>query len=95
MSTSEAPNGSAERPGCARLTSEGPADQLTGLRSNINLMGYAFCEGGGSADAPGRGGAPRRAIANGASVRSVVAGGGNPQCDTTKAAQGRSPGTFA
>jgi NAD(P)-dependent dehydrogenase (short-subunit alcohol dehydrogenase family) len=41
-----------------------------------------LCQGGGSADAPQRG----RRIVNVASVRSVVAGDGNLQYDTTKAA---------
>ncbi|MDR3532701.1 MAG: SDR family NAD(P)-dependent oxidoreductase [Rhodopila sp.] len=58
---------------------------------SVNLMSYVFCakaavplmranQGG----APG--GAPGGAIVNVASVRSVVAGGGNLQYDTTKAA---------
>src|SRR6516164_218538 len=50
---------------------------------NVNLMGYAFCA---KAAVPlmrrNKGGA----IVNVASVRSVVAGGGNLQYDTTKAA---------
>jgi NAD(P)-dependent dehydrogenase (short-subunit alcohol dehydrogenase family) len=50
---------------------------------NVNLMSYAFCA---KAAVPlmrrGKGGA----IVNVASVRSVVAGGGNLQYDTTKAA---------
>jgi 2-hydroxycyclohexanecarboxyl-CoA dehydrogenase len=54
---------------------------------NINLMSYAFCA---KAAVPlmrrNKGGAPGGAIVNVASVRSVVAGGGNLQYDTTKAA---------
>ena len=50
---------------------------------NVNLMGYVFCA---KAAIPlmrrNKGGA----IVNVASVRSVIAGGGNPQYDTTKAA---------
>ena len=50
---------------------------------NVNLMGYVFCA---KAAVPlmrrNKGGA----IVNVASVRSVVAGGGNLQYDTTKAA---------
>ena len=52
---------------------------------NVNLMSYVFCA---KAAVPlmrlNKGGA----IVNTASVRSVVAGGGNLQYDTTKAAQG-------
>ena len=43
-------------------------------------------QGGGSADARQQGRRPGGAIVNVASVRSVVAGGGNLQYDTTKAA---------
>jgi NAD(P)-dependent dehydrogenase (short-subunit alcohol dehydrogenase family) len=54
---------------------------------NINLMSYAFCA---KAAVPlmrrNMGDAPGGAIVNVASVRSVVAGGGNLQYDTTKAA---------
>ena len=53
---------------------------------SVNLMSYVFCA---KAAVPlmrgNQGGAPG-AIVNVASVRSVVAGGGNPQYDTTKAA---------
>jgi NAD(P)-dependent dehydrogenase (short-subunit alcohol dehydrogenase family) len=53
----------------------------------VNLMSYAFCA---KAAVPlmrrGGGGAPGGAIVNVASVRSVVAGGGNLLYDTTKAA---------
>ena len=54
---------------------------------SVNLMSYVFCA---KAAVPlmrgNQGGAPGGAIVNVASVRSVVAGGGNPQYDTTKAA---------
>ena len=54
---------------------------------DVNLMGYVFCA---KAAVPlmrrNQGGAPGGAIVNVASVRSVVAGGGNLQYDTTKAA---------
>jgi len=53
---------------------------------NVNLMSYAFCA---KAAVPlmrrNQGGAAGGAIVNVASVRSVVAGGGNLQYDTTKA----------
>ncbi|UYN95659.1 MAG: SDR family oxidoreductase [Enhydrobacter sp.] len=53
----------------------------------VNLMSYVFCA---KAAVPlmrrNKGGAPGGAIVNVASVRSVVAGGGNLQYDTTKAA---------
>ena len=53
----------------------------------VNLMSYVFCA---KAAVPlmrrNQGGAPGGAIVNVASVRSVVAGGGNLQYDTTKAA---------
>ncbi len=53
----------------------------------VNLLSYAFCA---KAAVPlmrrGKGGAPGGAIVNVASVRSVVAGGGNLLYDTTKAA---------
>jgi NAD(P)-dependent dehydrogenase (short-subunit alcohol dehydrogenase family) len=60
----------------------------------VNLMSYAFCAKAavplmrGNKGAPGGapGGSPGGAIVNVASVRSVVAGGGNLQYDTTKAA---------
>ncbi len=54
---------------------------------SVNLMSYVFCA---KAAVPlmrrNNGGAPGGAIVNVASVRSVVAGGGNLQYDTTKAA---------
>ena len=54
---------------------------------SVNLMSYAFCA---KAAVPlmrgNKGGAPGGAIVNVASVRSIVAGGGNLQYDTTKAA---------
>jgi 2-hydroxycyclohexanecarboxyl-CoA dehydrogenase len=54
---------------------------------NVNLMSYVYCA---KAAVPlmrrNKGGAPGGAIVNVASVRSVVAGGGNLQYDTTKAA---------
>ena len=54
---------------------------------SVNLMSYVFCA---KAAVPlmrrNGGGAPGGAIVNVASVRSVVAGGGNLQYDTTKAA---------
>jgi 2-hydroxycyclohexanecarboxyl-CoA dehydrogenase len=62
---------------------------------NVNLMSYAFCakaavplmrRNQGGAPGGAVGGAPGGAIVNVASVRSVVAGGGNLLYDTTKAA---------
>jgi NAD(P)-dependent dehydrogenase (short-subunit alcohol dehydrogenase family) len=50
---------------------------------NVNLMSYAFCA---KAAVPLMRKAKAGAIVNVASVRSVVAGGGNLQYDTTKAA---------
>ena len=54
---------------------------------NVNLMSYVYCA---KAAVPlmrrNKGGAPGGAIVNVASVRSVIAGGGNLQYDTTKAA---------
>src|SRR4029079_1385113 len=54
---------------------------------SVNLMSYAFCANAAvSLMRSNQGGAPGGAIVNVASVRSVVAGGGNLQYDTTKAA---------
>lgn len=50
---------------------------------NVNLMSYAFCA---KAAVPLMRGNKAGAIVNVASVRSIVAGGGNLQYDTTKAA---------
>ena len=50
---------------------------------SVNLMSYVFCA---KAAVPLMRGSKGGAIVNVASVRSVVAGGGNPQYDTTKAA---------
>ena len=53
---------------------------------NVNLMSYAFCAKAAVPLMRRNSGAPGGAIVNVASVRSVVAGGGNLQYDTTKAA---------
>ncbi len=66
-------------------------DEASGASWNeilsVNLMSYVFCA---KAAVPlmrgNKGGTPGGAIVNVASVRSVVAGGGNLQYDTTKAA---------
>jgi meso-butanediol dehydrogenase / (S,S)-butanediol dehydrogenase / diacetyl reductase len=62
---------------------EGRGGECRELERDVNLMGYVFCA---KAAVPlmrrNKGGA----IVNVASVRSVVAGGGNLQYDTTKAA---------
>jgi NAD(P)-dependent dehydrogenase (short-subunit alcohol dehydrogenase family) len=52
----------------------------------VNLMSYVFCAKAAVPLMRGNTGAPGGAIVNVASVRSVVAGGGNLQYDTTKAA---------
>ena len=53
---------------------------------SVNLMSYVFCAKAAVPLMRGNKGAPGGAIVNVASVRSVVAGGGNLQYDTTKAA---------
>jgi NAD(P)-dependent dehydrogenase (short-subunit alcohol dehydrogenase family) len=55
---------------------------------DVNLMSYVFCA---KAAVPLMRGNKAGAIVNVASVRSVVAGGGNLQYDTTKAAVGGPP----
>jgi NAD(P)-dependent dehydrogenase (short-subunit alcohol dehydrogenase family) len=53
---------------------------------SVNLMSYVFCAKAAVPLMRGNQGAPGGAIVNVASVRSVVAGGGNLQYDTTKSA---------